>query len=53
MTHMPKTFPKQSSQHVVLFQPELSGTDFERVEYITADAIAAAREAAAALTALP
>lgn len=53
MIHMPKTFPKQTSQHIVLFQPDQRSPDSERVEDIAADAIAAARAAAALLEDLP
>jgi hypothetical protein len=53
MTHMPNSFPTQNSHRLVVFQPDLRGTDFDRIEDIAADAITAARSAVAAVENLP
>lgn len=45
MTKMPATFPTQNSHRIVVHQSDLRGTDFERVEDLAADAVAAARGA--------
>jgi hypothetical protein len=53
MTHIPTTFATQNSHRLVVYQPDRRGTDFDRVEDIAADAIAATRAAVAALDDLP
>lgn len=53
MTHMPHSFPTQNSHRLVVFQPDLRGTDFDRIEDIAADAITTARSAVAAIEDLP
>jgi hypothetical protein len=42
---MPTTFPNQNNHRLVVYQPDLDRPDFERLEDIGADAIAAARSA--------
>ncbi|MCA0273077.1 MAG: hypothetical protein LCH69_13590 [Proteobacteria bacterium] len=49
----PNTFPTQNTHRVVLFQPDSIRPDFERLEDICADAIAAARTAFEAMERLP
>ncbi len=49
----PTSFPTQNTHRVVLFQPDAIRPDFERLEDICADAVAAARTAFEATDRLP
>jgi len=53
MLPIPTTFPAANTHRVVLFHGDRTGTDFERVEDLAADAACAAREAVEALQDLP
>lgn len=53
MIPLPTTFPSQNTHRVVLHQQALPGTDFERLEDLTADATAAARRALEEVDKLP
>lgn len=53
MLSVPINFPTQNSHRVALFQPDIAHADFDRIEDLTADAIAAARMAQTQLEQLP
>jgi len=53
MLPMPTSFPAGNTHRLVHFQGDRTGTDFERVEDLAADAACAAREAVEALQDLP